>query len=253
MVDGEPILEVRGLQKHFGGVHALDGVDMEIYDGEILGIIGPNGSGKTTLFNVIAGVHRPTSGAVTWLGQNITAQPAHSMAGRGIIRTFQQAMAFEDLTVRENVEVACEHRRHSAHDDEVYRGLANPEEIIEFVGLSEFAAEKATNLGFGNLRRLGVGIAIGGHPRLLMADEPAAGLNDNETAELSDLLESISARGVTVAVIDHDMNMMMEICQRLVVLDFGQKIAEGAPDEVRNDPRVLEVYLGEEVGAPTGT
>jgi ABC-type branched-subunit amino acid transport system ATPase component len=249
MADHEAILEIRELRKWFGGVHALDGVDMEVYDGEILGIIGPNGSGKTTLFNVIAGVHRPTGGSVKWLGQDITGKSAESMAGRGIIRTFQQAMAFEDLTVRDNVGIACQHRPRDTRADQTYEGLSNADEIIEFVGLSEFADEKATNLGFGNLRRLGVGIAIGGHPRLLMADEPAAGLNDHETADLSELIESVRKRGVTVAVIDHDMNMMMNICDRLVVLDFGQKIAEGPPDEVRNDPTVLEVYLGEDLAA----
>ena len=251
MADGTPILEIRDLRKFFGGVHALDGVDMEVYDGEILGIIGPNGSGKTTLFNVIAGVHRPTGGSVTWLGEDITGKAAQSMAGRGIVRTFQQAMAFEDLTVRDNIEIACEHRPKTARDQEAYRDLSHAEEIIEFVGLTEFTDEKAVNLGFGNLRRLGVGIAIGAHPRLLMADEPAAGLNDNETADLSVLLKSICERGITVTVIDHDMNMIMDICERLVVLDFGQKIAEGTPDEVRSDPKVLEVYLGEEVDTAT--
>ena len=249
MEDRNAILQVRDLRKWFGGVHALDGVDLDVYDGEILGIIGPNGSGKTTLFNVIAGVHKPTSGQVTWMGDDITGKPPESMAGRGIIRTFQQAMAFEDLTVRDNVGIACQHRPRSARADATYRGLSSAEEIIEFVGLSEFANERATNLGFGNLRRLGVGIAIGGHPQLLMADEPAAGLNDNETADLSQLIESIRERGVTLAVIDHDMNLMMNICDRLVVLDFGQKIAEGQPDQIRNDPKVLEVYLGEDLGA----
>ncbi len=245
----EAILEIRGLRKWFGGVHALDGVDLEVYDGEILGIIGPNGSGKTTLFNVVAGVHRPTGGSVTWMGEDITGKSAESMAGRGIIRTFQQAMAFEDLTVRDNVGIACQHRPRSVRGDQAYKGLNRAEEIIEFVGLTEFSDEKATNLGFGNLRRLGVAIAIGGHPQLLMADEPAAGLNDNETADLSQLIGSIRERGVTVAVIDHDMNMMMNICDRLVVLDFGQKIAEGPPKEIRNDPKVLEVYLGEDLAA----
>jgi len=235
------LLEIEGLEKRFGGVVALAGVDLRVDEGEILGIIGPNGSGKTTLFNVVTGVHSPTAGKVSWLGKDITGKPAHVVAKKGIGRTFQQAMAFADLSVRENVRIACQHSR--KHDGE----FDNPDGILQFAGLHDLAEETASNLGFGNLRRLGLAIALGGQPRLLLADEPAAGLNDNETADLADLIRSVSARGITVAVIDHDMKMMMTLCERLVVLDFGFKIAEGPPETVRNDRRVLDVYLGENV------
>jgi len=234
-----PLLDITGLEKHFGGVVALAGVDLHIDAGEILGIIGPNGSGKTTLFNVVTGAHSPTAGTVRWLGEDITGKPAHVVAKKGIGRTFQQAMAFPALAVRENVRIACQHNHDRVGE------FSDPDRVLEFVGLRGLAEETASNLGFGNLRRLGLAIALGGQPRLLLADEPAAGLNDNETAELATLVRSVAARGITVAVIDHDMKMMMTLCDRLIVLDFGFKIAEGPPAAVRADRKVLEVYLGE--------
>ena len=244
-VEMPAILEVQRLEKRFGGVVALAGVDLTVNEGEILGIIGPNGSGKTTLFNVITGVHRPTSGHVSWLGEDITAKAPHVVAKKGIGRTFQQAMAFSALSIAENVRIACQHSR--KREDGANGGLTTPTEILDFVELSHLAGEGAANLGFGNLRKLGLAIALGSQPRLLLADEPAAGLNDRETADLATLIRAISARHITVAVIDHDMKLMMTLCERLIVLDFGYKIKEGPPEEVRNDPKVLEVYLGGDV------
>ena len=238
-------LEIEGLRKEFGGVVALAGVDVSIELNRIIGIIGPNGSGKTTLFNVIAGVHKPTAGRVVWQGKDITGKPAYQIARRGLVRTFQQAMSYPGLSVRENVRIACEHARSLG-------GAAkptwdSPDEILSFVGLAGFGDKIAGSMPFGNLRQLGVAVALGANPLLLLLDEPAAGLSDSESEELMGLILQLPKIGIGVCLIDHDMFLMSSLCERLVVLNFGTKIAEGPPNLVLNDPKVMEVYLGNEI------
>jgi branched-chain amino acid transport system ATP-binding protein len=236
------VLEISGLRKHFGGVVALAGVDATIRSDEILGIIGPNGSGKTTLFNAVCGVYRPDAGAVRWNGVDITGRPAFEIGRLGIGRTFQQAMSFSTLPVRENVQIAIEHG--SARRDGATRHWSSPEEILEFVGLGGFAEESANAMPFGNLRRLGIAVALGGHPSQLLLDEPAAGLNEGESAELVQLIRRVHELGIGVCVIDHHVGMMAEVCSHLIVLHFGNKIADGPTEAVLRDERVVEVYLG---------
>jgi branched-chain amino acid transport system ATP-binding protein len=235
-------LEISGLRKTFGGVVALDGVDLAVNLDEILGIVGPNGSGKTTLFNVVSGALKPTAGSVRWRGENIAGLPAHQIARKGLVRTFQQAMSFPALSVRENILIAHEHGALPVNGE----GMS-PAEILHFVGLKGREEEIAGSLPFGSLRRLGLALALASRPALLLLDEPAAGLNDSETEHLAELILQLPDRGVGVCLIDHDMNLIAPICRRLVVLDFGTKIAEGPPDEVLRDKKVMEVYLG----APT--
>jgi branched-chain amino acid transport system ATP-binding protein len=235
-------LEISGLRKVFGGVVALDGVDLSVDPDEILGIVGPNGSGKTTLFNVVTGALKPTAGSVRWRGENIAGLPAHRIARKGLVRTFQQAMSFPALSVGENVLIA--HERGAASTNG--KGMS-PTHILQFVGLEGREHDIAGSMPFGNLRRLGLALALAARPTLLLLDEPAAGLNDSETEQLAELVLQLPGRGIGVCLIDHDMNLIASICRRLVVLDFGTKIAEGPPDEVLNDRKVMEVYLG----APT--
>jgi branched-chain amino acid transport system ATP-binding protein len=237
-------LEITGLQKRFGGLVALNGVDLSVDPTKIIGIIGPNGSGKTTLFNVIVGVHKPSAGQVAWNGREITGRSTAEIARQGLVRTFQQAMSFSGLSVRENVSIACEHGR----ERHANRARWNsPEEILDFVGLSGLGDQAAGSMPFGNLRRLGIAIALGTNPLLLLLDEPAAGLNQTEVAQLMELIVKLPKAGIGVCLIDHDMFLMSGLCERLIVLNFGTKIAEGPPEVVLNDSKVKEVYLGNEI------
>lgn len=239
-------LEITGLRKNFGGVVALAGVDLSIEADRIVGIIGPNGSGKTTLFNVITGVHKPTAGRVVWRGENITGRPAYQIARRGLVRTFQQAMSFPGLSVRENVRIACERGR-AAGGDATRAEWGSPDKLLRFVGLAGRGEEIAGSMPFGNLRRLGIALALGVNPSLLLLDEPAAGLSHSEADDLMELVLRLPELGAGVCLIDHDMFLMSALCERLVVLNFGTKIAEGPPRLVLNDPRVTEVYLGSDL------
>ena len=235
-------LEIKGLRKTFGGVVALAGVDVIIRSEEILGIIGPNGSGKTTLFNTVCGVYRPNGGTIRWNGLDLAGKSAYAIGRLGLGRTFQQAMSFPALTARENVQIAIEHG--SKRGDGAGPQWSSPEALLEFVGLEAFADEVAGSLPFGNLRRLGVAVALGGRPAQLLLDEPAAGLNEGENIQLTRLLRRAHELGVGICIIDHHVGLMAELCARLVVLHFGNKIADGPTEAVLNDPKVIEVYLG---------
>jgi branched-chain amino acid transport system ATP-binding protein len=235
-------LEITGLRKNFGGVVALAGVDLSIEADRIVGIIGPNGSGKTTLFNVITGVHKPTAGRVVWQGKDITGRSAYQIARRGLVRTFQQAMSFPGLSVRENVRIACERGR--VGGDTAGAEWDSPDKLLRFVGLADRGDDIAGSMPFGNLRRLGIALALGVNPSLLLLDEPAAGLSHSEADDLMELVLRLPKLGIGVCLIDHDMFLMSALCERLIVLNFGTKIAEGPPKLVLNDPKVTEVYLG---------
>jgi branched-chain amino acid transport system ATP-binding protein len=235
-------LEIVGVQKKFGGVVALAGVDISIDTERITGVIGPNGSGKTTLFNVVAGAFAPTAGRVLWQGEDITGKRAYEIARRGLVRTFQQSMSYPALSVRDNVRIGCEHGR--ARGLRTNTRWESAEEILDFVGLAGRGGEIAGSLSFGNLRRLGLAVALGADPQLLLLDEPAAGLSDSEGAALTELILRFPGLGLGVCVIDHDMALMGAVCDYLVVLNFGMKIAEGSPQDVLNDATVLDVYLG---------
>lgn len=249
------MLEVRNLVKNFGGVTAVNALDMEIADSEILGVIGPNGAGKTTLFNVISGYFPPTSGSVRLDGEEITRLRADEIAVLGISRTFQAATLFTALSVLDNVFIGCHLRYQTGIWKRLFRtpsALAeeaqlkkNALEILDFMGLTPIKNELAGNLPHGHQKVLSVCMALAVRPKLLLLDEPVTGMNATEIGTMIGLVKRIRDSGVTIAVVEHNMKAIVGLCDRLVVLNYGQKIAEGPPQEILKKDEVVEAYLGE--------
>ncbi|MPZ95114.1 MAG: ATP-binding cassette domain-containing protein [Propionibacteriales bacterium] len=254
---GTPVLTLQGIGKDYGGVHAVRSVDLELHSGEVLGLIGPNGAGKTTLVNMISGLTEPTSGGGAVLGERLgKVAVAHRFASAGVSRTFQHSKLFERLSVLENALVGAHVvsrptllRRllwlPSARRDE-RQALAQAGAQLARVGLADRAALSAGDLSYGDRRRLEIARALAGHPTLLILDEPVAGMNHVEANALSELIRSLADDGITILLIEHNVRMVLQTCSRIMVLNFGEVIAEGDPVAVANDPAVIEAYLGSE-------
>ncbi len=250
----EVLLEARGIGKKFGGVQALKDVSLTIRRGEIYGLIGPNGAGKTTLFNVFTGLYPRDDGEVVFVGKPLQLDSPHTVAAAGIARTFQNIRLFGNMTARENVMVGRHVRTRAGVFGAVLRSRTEREEEagirrradeqLHYVGIADRTDDLARNLSYGDQRRLEIARALATEPQLLALDEPAAGMNATETAGLRELIEGLRRDGITVLLIEHDVKLVMGLCDRVAVLDHGEKIAEDVPDVVRANPKVIEAYLG---------
>lgn len=248
------MLEIRGLTKYFGGLSAVNNLNMTVNQGEIVGLIGPNGAGKTTVFNLITGFIRPTKGQIIFEQSDITGQPTHSIADKGIVRTFQLNAFLQDMTVLQNALVSC----HLHPKVGVWEAILNipgyrekeqyacnhAMDILQFLGLDSVKDELAQNLPHGHQRLLGIAMALSANPKLLLLDEPLAGMNAAEVRESLTFVNKIRSAGTTVLLVEHNMRAVMELCDKIVVINFGCKIAEGLPEEIRRNKDVIESYLG---------
>jgi branched-chain amino acid transport system ATP-binding protein len=250
------VMEVQGLSKRFGGLTAVDDVSFDVEEGEILSIIGPNGAGKSTLFKLITAFLHPSGGTIRFNGRRISGLPAHRVARMGVVRTFQETTIFKEMTALENVVIAHHLRsrassfgfffnRATAQGDEAaFRESAG--EILDYLGLGKVKGERARNLPHGHLRALGIALAMAAAPKVLLLDEPFTGMHPEETSQAMRMVQGIRERGVTVLLVEHDMRAVMGISDRVIVLNFGRKIAEGAPLVIQGDEAVIEAYLGRE-------
>ncbi len=249
-----PILEVHQLSKRFGGVEALSKVDLVVEPGEVIGVIGPNGAGKSTFFNLLSGVMKPSAGKVVFQGRDVTGMKPHGIAERGLVRTFQGTLLFSNLSVFDNILVAC-HIPARANLLADIIGLSavrrrelemrqRAEEIMELAGLTAVRSKLAKDLPHGHQRALGVAVALATDPKLLCLDEPVTGMNADEIEAMMGFIERIRLQGITILLVEHAMRVVMSVCERIMVLNFGRKIAEGSCNEVQCDAAVIEAYLG---------